>query len=136
MFEPESPTSAPDGPLPPAPVDIEVVGRALPHATLRVMPVPMKLIVVPLRPSRALNWTDVCFTMKSSSMEPVSPLMLMFPPLPANPSVSPPGMVPRRGADGHPVDDHAKDRGDVQRGIAADWGSQRSCSPAVVLKTR
>ena len=93
-FVPEPPTRLPEGPLAPAPWILKVL--VVPWAsTYRVMLVPRKLIVVPLRPSAALNWTDVSLIVNTSVLPcPDSPLMVTVAPVPANESVPPPGIVP------------------------------------------
>ena len=50
---------------------------------------------MPVRPSAALNWTDVSLMVKTSVLPgPDSPLIVTVPPVPANASVSPPVIVP------------------------------------------
>src|SRR5262245_51014303 len=61
--------------------------------TFRVKPVPRKLIVLPFRPSAALNWIDARPTLNTSVLPaPDSPKTVTVPPVPANPSVAPPGI--------------------------------------------
>ena len=110
---PESPTRLPDGPLAPAPWILNVL--VVPgHRRMRVKPVPVKLIVLPLRPSAALNWTDVSLMVKTSVLpEPDSPLIVTVPPVPANASVPPPR---NRYPTGLPL------RADAQAGVAAVGG--------------
>src|SRR5262249_39732660 len=68
----------------------------VPWATMfRVKPLPRKLIVLPFRPSAALNWTDLLLTLNMSVLlAPDSPLTVIVPPVPANRSVPPPGIDP------------------------------------------
>ena len=64
-------------------------------STFRVRPVPGKLIVLPIRPSAAPNWTEVRPTAKTSVLPgPDSPSIVIVPPVPAKASVSPPGIDP------------------------------------------